>query len=155
MGGLGVKPPQGQTIEDQVEPGYALGLADASFEWYRTHAIRARRAYKASETALLVVAASVPTSAVVFPDEVVIPAVLGAVVVVFTGLRTIFHWQENFLRFSGAREALEAERRSYYTRAAPYDDDVTREQALAASVTRIEQEEMRGWKRVAAERPKS
>lgn len=75
-------------------------------------------------------------------------------VVVLTGLRSIFHWQDNYLRFSAAREAIEAERRSYNTAAEPYDDAGSRDRALAAAVTRIEQEEMRGWIRVAAERPK-
>ncbi|HUA75372.1 MAG TPA: DUF4231 domain-containing protein [Solirubrobacteraceae bacterium] len=128
--------------------------ADASFEWYRAHAIRSRRSYKLSETVLLAVAASVPTSAVVVPHEPVVPAVLGGLVVILSGLRSIFHWQENFLRFSGAREAIEAERRSYYTGASPYEDDQTRDQVLAAAVTRIEQDEMRGWIRIASERPK-
>src|SRR5262249_50947931 len=83
-----------------------------------------------------------------------VPAILGAVVVVISGLRAVFHWQDNYLRFSGAREAVEAERRLYFTSAKPYEDPRTRDQLLAAAVSRIEQEEMRGWVKVAAERPK-
>jgi methylphosphotriester-DNA--protein-cysteine methyltransferase len=74
---------------------------------------------------------------------------------VLTGLRSIFHWKDNYLRFSGAREAVEAERRLYLTRAKPYDNDATRDQVLAAAVSRVEQEEMQGWIKVAAERPKA
>jgi uncharacterized protein DUF4231 len=132
-----------------------MGLADASYEWYRTHAVRSRRNFKISETVLIVVAAAVPTSAVLLPDDTTVPAILGAVIVVLTGLRSIFHWQDNFLRFSGAREAVEAERRLYITRAKPYDDDSTKEQVLAAAISRIEQQEMRGWVEVAAARPKA
>jgi hypothetical protein len=133
---------------------YAMKLANDSYEWYRVHASRSRRNYKVSETALVVFAAAVPTSAVVVPHDVTIPAVFGAVVVVLTGLRSIFHWQDNYLRFSAAREAVEAERRGYNTAAEPYGDMGSRDRFLAAAVTRIEQEEMRGWIRVAAERPK-
>jgi hypothetical protein len=69
-------------------------------------------------------------------------------------MRAVFHWQDNYLRFSGAREAVEAQRRLYYTGAEPYDNVATRDQVLAASISRIEQEEMGGWIKVAAERPK-
>jgi hypothetical protein len=150
-----VEPNREQAPHAGARPSYAMGLADASFEWYRAHAIRSRRSYKIFETLLLVVAACVPTSAVIVPHEEVVPAILGAVVVVLTGLRSIFHWQDNFLRFSGAREAIEAERRTYYTGAKPYNDPATRDQILAAAISRIEQEEMRGWIRIASERPKS
>jgi hypothetical protein len=109
--------------------------------------------FSARLAALVVLGAAIPTSAVVFDENVVVPALLGAIVVVLTGLRSVFHWQENYLRFSQAREAVEAERRLYRTRTNPYDDDATRGQLLAAAVSRIEQEEMRGWVRIAAERP--
>jgi hypothetical protein len=136
-------------------PSYAIGLVNASYDWYRAHAIRSRRSYRISETALLVIAAAVPTSAAIAPDDATLPAILGAIVVVLTGLRSVFHWQDNYLRFSGAREALEAERRLYNTCADPYHDLATRDQLLAAAVSRIEQDEMSGWIRIAAERPKA
>jgi hypothetical protein len=135
-------------------PSYSVALADGSYDWYKKHAIRARRAYKTAESALVVVAAAIPTSAVLIADSNVIPAVLGAIVVVISGLRSVFHWQDNYLRFSQAREAIEAERRLYNTLAPPYDDASTRDQILAGAVTRIEHEEMRGWVEVASKRPK-
>jgi hypothetical protein len=133
---------------------YAMELANDSYEWYRTHAIRARRNYRVAETILLVVAAAVPTSAVVVPQDATVPAILGAIVVVLTGLRSLFHWQDNHVRFSSAREALESERRRYKTGSEPYDNLDTRDQALVAAVSRIEQDEMSGWTRLASERPK-
>ena len=137
----------------QAEPAYAMTLANGSFDWYRSHAIRARRFYKTGETLMLVLAASIPVSAVIWPEDALVPAVLGGLVVVLTGARTIFHWQENYLRFSGAREAVEPERRRYYTQTSPYDDASTRDSVLAARVTAIEHEEMAGWMKVAAQRP--
>ena len=136
------------------ESNYAIGLADGSYEWYRAAAIRSRRAHRATAIGLQVIAAAIPVFAVVAPTQPYIPAVLGSLIVVITGLRSIFNWQENYLRFSGAREAVEGERRLYHTRAKPYDDPEIRDQALATMVSKIEQEEMAGWVKVASQRPK-
>ena len=111
--------------------------------------------YKASETALLVIAASIPASAAIAPGDAIAPAILGSIVVVMTGLRAVFHWQDNYLRFSAAREAVEAERRLYHTGAKPYEELKTRDQTLVEAVSRIEQDEMKGWLKVASPRPKA
>src|SRR5689334_23021688 len=97
-----------------TDEGYAQRLADDSYGWYKAAATRARRAYKIIETLLLLVSASIPVAAVV-SNSAVTPAILGSVTVVLAGARAIFHWQENYLRFSEAREAVEAERRLYHT----------------------------------------
>ncbi|MEU8988149.1 DUF4231 domain-containing protein [Streptomyces sp. NPDC048558] len=94
----------------------------------------------------------IPVSAVISPGTAEVPAVLGGVVVVITGLRSVFHWQDDYLRFSEAREAVEAERRLYCTGAEPYADAGTRDRNLAASVTRIEQREMGTWVQLASPR---
>lgn len=138
----------------ELTANYAINLADGSYDWYKKAAIKSRRAYRLTETSLVIVAAAIPTSAAVASTNIVIPAVLGGVVVVITGLRSVFHWQENYLRFNGAREAIEAERRLYRTGSEPYDQPSSRDKILAAAVTRIESEEMSGWLKVATERPK-
>ena len=137
----------------QGEADYAIRLADDSYAWYQGAAIRARRSYKVTETLFLVVTACIPVSAVVWPDSGVIPAILGSISVVIAGGRAIFHWQDNYLRFSEAREAVEAERRLYRTHSAPYESEPTRDARLVKAVTRIEQSEMRGWVRIAVGRP--
>jgi hypothetical protein len=121
----------------QDGPGYAVKLADESYDWYRTAAIRSRRAYKISEALIIVVSAAVPASAVVSPDNATAPAIFGAVVVVLTGLRSVFHWQDNYMRFSSAREAVNAERRLYNIGTEPYDNASTRDQVLVRTVSRI------------------
>jgi hypothetical protein len=133
---------------------YALGLANDSYEWYRQAAIRSRRAFKIIETLILVVSAAIPVSAALAPSTTTVPAVLGAAVVVLGGLRGLFHWHDNYLRFSGAREAVEAERRLYHTMSPPYEDPASRDQILAVRVTQIEREEMAGWVKIASVRPK-
>ncbi len=79
-----------------------------------------------------------------------VPAVLGAAIVVLSGVRSTFNWQENYIRFSAAREAVEALRRLYRIGAAPYDDVATRDEVLASQVTEIEQQEMAGWLKIVA-----
>ncbi|WP_326781763.1 DUF4231 domain-containing protein [Streptomyces longwoodensis] len=136
-----------QTATGATESGsdYAMGLANRSYAWYQRAAMRARRYYRITESLQLLVSAAIPVAAVLAPDEARVPALLGGIVVVLTGLRSVFHWQDDYLRFSQAREAIEAERRLYRTGAAPYDEEGTRERALAAAVTRIEQGEMSAW----------
>ncbi len=133
--------------------GYAMTLADTSHEWYRLHAARARVSYQVSECLTLVLAAAVPVTAALSPGEAFLPAVLGGLVVVLTGLRTVYHWQENYLRFSAAREAIEHHRRLYRTGAPPYDDLFERDKVLVARVSEIEHVETGQWIQVASERP--
>lgn len=132
---------------------YAIGVADSSYGWYRSRAILTRRAHRLSELVLLVVSATIPVSAVLSPDNTTVPAILGAIIVVLSGVKSAFHWHENFLRFSGAREAVESERRLYHTRSSPYDDDATRDQILVVMISKIEHDEMAGWTKVASTRP--
>lgn len=77
---------------------------------------------------------------VIEPHNSLIPAILGAVIIVLSGIRATFHWQENYLRFSRAREAIEAERRLYKTGGTPYSEMSAKDTILAMRITRIEQE---------------
>jgi hypothetical protein len=131
---------------------FALEVADKSWEWYRTAAVRSRKSYRSAEVGALVVSASIPVAAVISPKDALVPAILGAVVVVISGLRALFHWQDNYLRFSAAREAIENERRLFRTRAKPYGDEATRSQTLVEAVSRIESEEMATWLRISRRR---
>lgn len=153
MGDAIPHPTESAPTPNTARKSYAMDVAEKSQTWYTKAAVRSRRSYKVSECLLIIIAAGIPVTAVVDRKDALVPAVLGAIVVVLSSLRGVFHWQENYLRFSRAREALEAERRSYLTSSAPYDDDSTKDQNLAAVVTRIEQEEMGTWLRIAAERP--
>ncbi|MFI6310700.1 DUF4231 domain-containing protein [Nocardia fusca] len=133
---------------------YAIRIADESYNWYRRAAIRSRRMYRGVEVAQLFTAALIPLSPVLLEGNTLVPAVLGSGVVVFTGLRSIFHWHENYLRFSQSREAVDAERRAYFTGAAPYAHVGTRDGRLVAAVTAIEQRELGTWLEIAGPRGK-
>jgi hypothetical protein len=49
-----------EPAEAQEEAGYAMALANSSYDWYRKAATRSRRYYRVSETALLIVSAAIP-----------------------------------------------------------------------------------------------
>jgi hypothetical protein len=143
----------GAMSDDQHDPTtYAPGLAQAAYDWYQVHANRARVLHWTSEVTVLVVAAAIPVAAVISPDDALAPAILGAVLVVLTGLRTIFHWHENYIRFAASRERIKAEQRAYRVRAAPYDDLFTRDQVLVAAISRIEGEDLGEWVEIASPR---
>jgi hypothetical protein len=139
----------GETSAGEPTVPYALGLANESYSWYRTAAIRSRRYHRVSAVTLQLLAAAIPASAAVSPQSAIVPAILGAAIVVVSGVRTTFNWHENYIRFSSARESVEAERRRYLTGATPYDDDATRDRVLAARITTVEQDEMTSWVKIA------
>lgn len=141
--------------EEIEESSYGLPLANELYDWYLEHASESRILYKAHEILLLIVAAAIPASAAIAHNNVIAPAILGAVVVVLAGLRSVFHWQENYIRCNAARLGIDVERRKYRAGVTPYDDPATRDQLLTEAVSRIEQEETTDWAKIAAERPKS
>ncbi|WP_238011135.1 DUF4231 domain-containing protein [Dactylosporangium sp. AC04546] len=132
---------------------YALGIANDSYRWYVTASKRSRRSYRITDVSAVVISASIPVAAVMAPDLPQLTAVLGAILVVIAGVRAIYHWPENYLRFSRAREAVEEQRRLYHVSAPPYDDPATRDEELVRSVTRIEQAEMGQWAQIADPHP--
>ncbi|MEV0428556.1 DUF4231 domain-containing protein [Micromonospora sp. NPDC050495] len=131
---------------------YAMDVADGSYRWYLVAAKRSRRAHRVSELATVVLSAAIPLAAVLVPRLPQIPAVLGSVLVVIAGFRAVFHWQENYLRFSQSREAVDEQRRLYRVGAPPYDDPAQRDAELVRAVTRIEGDEMMRWAQIAQER---
>lgn len=134
------------------ETSLGLRLAAESYDWFRGAAVRAWWAHRISDITILGVSALIPISAVVNPDRVLVPALLGGVIVIASGLRTIFRWQENFVRFATAREAIKQERRKFLVGAEPYGDASARDAALVEAVSRIENDEMNAWKKIAGDR---
>lgn len=124
----------------------AHSAAERSEAWYATQAYRNKIGYWTSETLLLVLGAAVPVSTAV-TDSRVVPAVLGGGVVVVTGLRRIYNWQENWARFTGVRALLQTEHARFVHRREPYDaaDEAENEAALALRVRDIEEAETQGW----------
>ena len=70
---------------------------------------------------------------------------LGGIVVVLTGLRQVFRWPENYVRFTWACQTLKQERRRYDVGEAPYDDPALRDRRLMEVVNSVEAKETQGW----------
>ncbi|WP_197523414.1 DUF4231 domain-containing protein [Actinokineospora pegani] len=133
-------------MTQQTKPeNYALEIADNSYNWYLIRSIRTRRSHRLAEIVLLFLSASIPASVVIIPEWPWIPAVTGVGIVMLSGLKSIFNWHENYLRFSRARESIEAERRLFKMSLPPYDNPISKEGELVQAITRIEQEEMSSW----------
>jgi hypothetical protein len=117
--------------------------AEASFWWYSRHAKQSRRLYRLSEVLVLVAGAMVPVSALL-TDDAIAPAILGASIVVLTGLRTTFNWHDNWLRFTAACVALRTEDIRFEHKIEPYDRDDALD-VLAMRVRAIEEAETQSW----------
>ena len=153
---LGEQQPTGPAEEFAVGPtSYALSVANGSYEWYKSHARLARRAYKLAEITVITVSAAIPVTLAIAPGQTAVASIMGAVIVVVSGLRSVYHWQDDYLRFSQAREAVELERRRYRLASGRYADPRRRDIALVEAVSRIEQDEMRQWVQVASSSPET
>ena len=120
-----------------------LEILERQYAWYRAHAVSAGMRYKVLEIAQLMAAALVPVSTVV--SDRWVTALLGAVVVVLTGLRSIFTWQDDWMRFTEAWQQLQFARTRYVHGLPPYDDPDTRDATLVQRVQEVQASESRGW----------
>jgi len=133
--------PAGEDTE--IRNSSALTALEVSFDWYVRNARSARNRYHVSEVALLFASASIPVSAAITPTRW-IPGVLGGVVVVLAGLRPIFGWHEDWLRFTDACQQLKRERLAYQERSGPYEHD-DRDTVLVARTAEVEVAETHRW----------
>lgn len=128
----------------------ATEIANESWSWYKNAARRSRAYHRSSELAVLCMSASVPIVALSSSANTgLAAAILGAGIVVVTGVRNLFHWQDNYVRFSRSREAVDVERRRYAGGLAPYNDARSRDALLIERVIEIEQDELHQWSKIA------
>lgn len=119
--------------------------AEALLNWYVLNALSSRRRYLISEVGLLVASTAVPVVGILSPHDARGPAVIGAIVVMLSGLRSIFHWRDNWIRFTVAGAAIKSELRLYDSEAAPYADASTRLASLVSRLNTIEMNETQAW----------
>jgi len=79
---------------EQSQDTYAMSVAGESYEWYKSHAIRSRRSYRAAEIAVLIMSGAIPLAVAIRPGTTALTAVLGASVAVISGLDSVFHWRD-------------------------------------------------------------
>lgn len=122
----------------------------AKWESYRRGGRRHRRSYALTELAAIVGAAAIPVVAVTdLPDLVV--ALLGAAVLVATGVRTAFGLHESWVQDSRVQFAIEREVALYLVKADPYADGGAAVE-LVKAVESITWESGRQWPPVRRER---
>jgi hypothetical protein len=121
----------------------AARVYQVTYARYKSYAAQARLSYQISETLLIVCAAAIPAS-VAFTDDSRVPAVLGALVVVFGGLRTLFRWHDNWIRYIETVVQLEAEWARFRHRLGDYARP-DREATFVQAVKQLELAETQGW----------
>ena len=72
-------------------------------------------------------------------------AIIGAGVVVLTGLRSVFHFYDNWTRFGWACGVIRIELRLYTAAVPPYDDPQTRDAILLKKINSTELTETSQW----------
>lgn len=127
----------------------ALDVAREQRDHYYQQVTRTRWKYYASEVSILVVSAAVTVTGVLIPGDARAPACLGAAVATLIGLRSVFHWRENWTRSAMATSQINAEMRLYQLRAAPYDQTASRDTELIARLNALQAVETQAWVQVA------
>jgi hypothetical protein len=102
-------------------PAYPTYVGD-QLAFYRRTSRMARVGYMTSETIALVWAAAVPVAAATGAARWV-PALLGALAAITTGLRQVFEHRQNWILRSVAQEAIKARIAAYEAREAPNKDE--------------------------------
>jgi hypothetical protein len=139
-----VKPPASE--DPPPTPGsYARSEAERVFRWYVRNAKASRFRFRISEMILLAATATVPVAGILAPGDARPAAIIGAAVLVLTGFRSLFHFHDNWTRFSGTCALINAELRLYEAAVAPYDVPATRDEILLRKINSAELTETARW----------
>ncbi|WP_433796263.1 DUF4231 domain-containing protein [Actinoplanes sp. CA-252034] len=115
-----------------------------TWDWYARRARASRWAHHGLELVNLLMASAIPaTLALGLPPA--IAAVLGAGVVLCGGLRQIFDWHQNWIRFAQVRSEIEQQVARFGAGLVPYARAEAADRALVASVNDIVQADLAGW----------
>ena len=134
------------TAPPEADPSsVAQSEAVRLFKWYASHLKRSRFSFQASELILLAASAAVPVAGIMTPGDARPAAIIGAGVVVLTGLRSVFHFYDNSTRFGWACSVIRTELRLYAAAVAPYDDPQTRDGILLRKINSTELTETSQW----------
>jgi hypothetical protein len=136
-----------------VPRSYARAEAERVFAWYARNARGSRYRFQISEMILLAASAAVPVAGILTPGDARPAAIIGAVVVVLTGFRSVFHFYDNWTRLAGTCAVIKAELRLYEASVDPYDDPVTRDEILLRKVNSAELTEAGKWMTLPAPGP--
>jgi hypothetical protein len=130
----------------ESEPGREIPRSVlAKWEFYRVTSRKNCRRTHYCDLATLVLAAVAPAITVIV-NRPVIGALIGVGVVITSGARGIYRWDQNWISRARACYAIEHEVALYSEGAEPYDGDAARA-ALVRTVQQIADAEGRVWER--------
>jgi len=101
----------------------ALKIVLDRSEWYGKQARATQQKYISLKTVQIVMAAAIPASAALVPDEKLIKyisAALGALIGILEGVLQLGHYHENWVSYRATREALKREDLLFQGHAGPY-----------------------------------
>jgi Protein of unknown function (DUF4231) len=139
------RPAPSTALPDADPASVAQAEAIRLFNWYARNLKRSRYRFQISELILLAASAAVPVAGILTPGDARPAAIIGAGVVVLTGLRSVFHFYDNWTRFGWACSVIRTELRLYAAAVAPYDDPETRDGILLRKINSTELTETSQW----------
>lgn len=116
----------------------------SQLQWYDARSESAQSAYRRVKVAQLVVGALVPVVVLLPGVNPVIPAGLGAVVVLLEGLQQLYQWQTNWVQYRSTAESLKHEMFLFLAASGPYRGE-DRARVLAERVEGLVSQEHARW----------
>lgn len=113
-------------------------------DWYDRNSGRMKHAYQRLKVSQIVIAASIPVAAAADAPSIV-PAVLGASIVVFEGFQQLFKYHDNWTAYRSTAEALKHEKHWFLASAGPYARCADPTRRLAERVERLVSTEHSTW----------
>jgi len=126
---------------------YLKNRVDDQIDWYSAKSAWNQKRFKQFRVAELALASLIPVITVLQLDVncmKIIVAGMGAFIAVIAGILSLFKFQENWVEYRAATEALKRERFMFLTGSGPYQGD-DRLQALVARVENLLGAENEKW----------
>ena len=130
--------------DDEARRAATVTRLEFLIDWYRRHAEQERWAYRVLKVLSIGTAAAVSVSAAASTPPVV-TASLGALIVVFEGIQSVFHLHADSVSFAQTKELLIREKALYDARAGSYARSSHPDRLLAVQVERIAAAELSAW----------
>jgi hypothetical protein len=124
------------------------GIAN-SLHWYDERARSNRLSYQSLRLANIALAAAVPVLTTSSAPKLA-TAIVGGTIVIIEGIQQVFRFQDRYIAYRSAWNALDREKRLYDSRAGRYADNSTPERTLAERVDAVLAEETTRWAHSAA-----
>ncbi len=121
-----------------------LDRLEGQIDWYDKKSISNQKWYKFSKVAVIVAAALIPLSANFF-EENLIPACLGALILITEGLQHLNQYHHHWTTYRSTCEALKHEKYLWIGKAGPYASSENPNAMLAERIESLISQEHANW----------